>query len=177
VVSSKENGLPELKPSATRWQPVSPPLANGLQNDSPELKSKEPNVTQRTIKEPPPKGKGKGASVLTAVKGLLLSPYALPAILIVFVEAITMGAVDTLVLLFLMDTCHRSAAESGLIFGALALTYAGAAYWGTSWADGQGEGYSHHGPGDRGHGSRAAGHGAARAVLGVGADIGHAAYR
>lgn len=44
-----------------------------------------------------------------------------------------MGAVDTVIPLFLLDTCHVSAAESGLIFGALALAYTGAAYWLTTW--------------------------------------------
>jgi hypothetical protein len=138
VLSSKENGLLELEPTEIDFrQLVSPPVLDELQSNSPERKAKERNITQLTTKEPPPKevkNKETGPSVLTAVKGLLLSPYALPAILIVFVEAITMGAVDTLVPLFLMDTCHKSAAESGLIFGALALTYAAAAYWGTSWA-------------------------------------------
>ncbi|GAQ83240.1 hypothetical protein KFL_001400230 [Klebsormidium nitens] len=90
-----------------------------------------------TNPSPKPGAKGRTPSVLRSVAGLLLSAHAFPAILVVFAEAVVMGAVDTVIPLFLLDTCHVSAAESGLIFGALALAYAGAAYWLTTWLVGR----------------------------------------
>ncbi|GAQ83239.1 hypothetical protein KFL_001400225 [Klebsormidium nitens] len=83
-----------------------------------------PEISRENLVKGEPSGRP--PSVFWSLVGLvLLSAHAFPAILVIFAEALLMGAFDTVVPLFLKDTCHVSAAETGLVFGALALAYAG----------------------------------------------------
>lgn len=75
------------------------------------------------------KATGPGSSLLLGVKAIVRNQHALPGIAVLFTEALATSSLFLIMPLLLSNTCHRSVIISGLVVGALALSYAAVSYF------------------------------------------------